>query len=101
LESLERILTGLRQLEPTESTQHHVTAIQALALASQLPLQDFLVQLEKYEASLGPFSDRGSFRTAGRKSQWAIVMGEKVEKLKACLTGNIVSINMLLQLHAR
>ncbi len=70
-------------------------------IACQMPLKEFLTQLEDHESSLSPFPNRFALRTAGRKIKWAIEMGPEVEKLRACLAANLLCINMLLQTHAQ
>jgi hypothetical protein len=69
LDTLYRTLQVLERLEPTEENASHVNAIRGMALACQLLLRDFLSKLEKYEASLGPFSTQHAFQAAGRKTQ--------------------------------
>jgi hypothetical protein len=56
LHGLKTALRHLEKIVPTEATASHVNAIRGMALACQLPLQDFLANFEKYEASLGPFA---------------------------------------------
>ena len=71
-----------------------------MALACQLPLRDFLIKLEKYESTLGPWTDRSGYRSAGRKARWAISFGAEVEKLRALVAAKQISINLLLATHA-
>jgi hypothetical protein len=96
LEALKNVLRHLETLEPTEDNIRHVNAIRGMALACQLPLRDFMVKIEKYEASLGPWSERTSFGSAGRKAKWAVSFTEEVEKLRALVAAKHISINLLL-----
>ena len=100
LESLKKVLQQLEAFEPTEDNARHVNAIRGMALACQLPLRDFMVKLEKYEASLGPFADRKSFRGVGRKARWATAFSADVEKLRAMVAAKNTSINLLLAMHS-
>lgn len=100
LEGLKKVLQQLEAFEPTEDNARHVNAIRGMALACQLPLRDFMVKLEKYEASLGPFADRKSFRGVGRKARWATAFSADVEKLRAMVAAKNTSINLLLAMHS-
>jgi hypothetical protein len=100
LNALHKVLRVLERLEPSEENANHINAIRGMALACQLPLREFLTKLERYEASLSPFSTQHPFRAAGRKTQWAVAMDGEVEKLRACMAAKVVSINILLQAHA-
>ena len=96
LKGLKHALQHLEALEPTEDNIRHVNAIRGMALACQLPLRDFMTELEKYETSLGPWSDRTSFRKAGRQTKWAVSFGQEVKKLRALVAAKLMSINLLL-----
>ncbi|KAL8792645.1 MAG: hypothetical protein Q9195_004773 [Heterodermia aff. obscurata] len=98
LKGLKHALQHLEALEPTEDNVGHVNAIRSMALACKLPLQEFMVKLEEYEVSLGPWAERRSFRGARRKTQWAISFRQEVEKLRALVAGKQISINLLLAL---
>ena len=67
-----------------------------MALACQLPLREFLVKLEKFEASLGPFSNSKWYHGVPKKSRWATSFAEEVEKLRALVAAKTVSITLLL-----
>lgn len=96
LKGLKYALQHLEALEPTEDNIGHVNAIRGMALACRLPLQEFMIKLEKYESSLGPWAERRSFRTAPRKAQWAISFRPEVEKLRTLVAAKQSSINLLL-----
>lgn len=104
LKSLKHALQRLSALEPTEDNVAHVNAIRGMALACQLPLQEFLKKLEKYEDSLGPWVEgpgmgRTAFRCAGRKARWAVSFSQEVEKLRTLVAAKQISINLLLAMH--
>ena len=96
LKGLKHALQHLEALEPTEDNIGHVNAIRGMALACRIPLQEFLVKLEQYELSLGPWAGRHSFRGVGRKTQWAISFRKEVEKVRAVVAAKQISINLLL-----
>ena len=96
LEGLKNILRHLERLEPTEDKVTHINAIRGMALACQLPLRDFMVRLEKYESTLGPFADKNSLRAMARKSKWAVVIAEEIDRLRAMLAAKNISLNLLL-----
>ena len=100
LKGLKHTLQHLEALEPTDDNLSHVNAIRGMALACQLPLRDFMTKLEKYEASLGPWESRSSFRTAGRKAKWAVSFVAEVEKLRAVVAAKQLSLNLLLTTHS-
>ncbi|KAF1976697.1 hypothetical protein BU23DRAFT_455393 [Bimuria novae-zelandiae CBS 107.79] len=101
LQALERTLRYLQSLQPTASNREHVNAIRGMALTCQIPLQEFLDRMHKYEASLGPFSalNRGSIKSIGRKSQWALFMSDEVAELRTVIGAKVLSINLLLATH--
>ncbi|PVH98987.1 hypothetical protein DM02DRAFT_469176, partial [Periconia macrospinosa] len=99
LSSLENILQRLAALEPTESNIDHVNAIRCMALACRLPLRQFMEKIGPYEAHLGSYAQR-SFRAAGKKVKWALIIEEEINKLRAVISAKVISINMLLALHA-
>ena len=100
LKALEDVLQHLRALEPTEDNLHHINAIRCMALACQLPLQDFLATIEKYESSLGPWSRRTALGSASLKVKWALSITEQVEKFRALVAAKNISINVLLATHS-
>lgn len=99
LKGLKNILRQLETLEPTEDNVTHINAIRGMALACQLPLRDFMDKLEEYESTLGPFADRRSLRTMARKSKWATVFADEVERLRAMVAAKNISLNLLLAMN--
>ena len=100
LKGLKHTLQHLEALEPTNDNLSHVNAIRGMALACQLPLRDFMTKLEKYEAFLGPWKSRSSFRAAGYKTKWAVSFAAEVEKLRIVVAAKQLSLNMLLATHS-
>ena len=99
LKGLKNILRQLETLQPTDDNVTHINAIRGMALACQLPLRDFMVKLEKYESTLGPFADKRSLRTMARKSKWAVVFADEVERLRAMVAAKNISLNLLLAMN--
>lgn len=99
LKGLKNILRHLETLKPTEDNVTHINAIRGMALACQLPLRDFMAKLEKYESTLGPFADKRSLRVMVRKSKWAVVFAEEVERLRAMVAAKNISLNLLLAMN--
>lgn len=100
LKGLEHALQQLEALEPTEDNISHVNAIRGMSLACRLPLREFMEKPERYESSLGPWTERTSFRSAGRKTRWAVSFGHEVERLRALVVAKLISINLLLATHS-
>ena len=100
LQGLEHALQNLESLQPTEDNIRHVNAIRAVTLACQLPLREFLAKLEKYEASLGPWTRQSTLRSVGRKTKWGVSFTQEVEKIRALVASKLININMMLATHA-
>lgn len=99
LENLQRTLQHLASIKPTEGNINHVNAIRGMALACQLPLQDFRAKLSKYEASLGPWASHSFLRNATRKAQWATAFSDDVKQLRALVAAKQITISLLLAAH--
>ncbi|KAL8858791.1 MAG: hypothetical protein Q9178_004708 [Gyalolechia marmorata] len=99
LNGLEHALQQLQALEPTEDNVGHVNAIRGMALACQIPLQEFMTKLDRYENSLGPWARRSSSGHFARKTRWAVSFSKEVEKLRAVVIGKQANIQLLLALH--
>lgn len=70
-----------------------------MALACQLPLRDFMVKLERYESTLGPFADNKSLRVMARKSKWAVIFSQEVERLRVMVSAKNISLSLLLAMN--
>src|SRR6202012_3012705 len=102
LRALQTTRERLSQLEPNSLTDEgQINAIRGVALACTIPLREFLDNLRKFEASMGPFSRPGrlSVTTATRKSQYALFFTDEVSKLRAKVAVKGISIIMLLVIH--
>jgi hypothetical protein len=79
----------------------HLNAIKGMALTCKVPLQEFLVKVEKYKAlkaeELSGF--RANVGIRGRKIQWAVKMKDEVEKFRAVVVSKVIAINLLIQMH--
>ncbi|KAJ9642361.1 hypothetical protein H2199_004741 [Coniosporium tulheliwenetii] len=99
LQQLQLILEQLQDLSPTSANSHsHLNAVKGMALAIQMPLQEFLTKIEKYNSSMCGTSSSSRWRTAPRKAQWAVLMQEEVCRFRAVITMKIVTISVLLAL---
>lgn len=96
LDSLQQTLETLKQIQVTGCATRHVKAVTGMALSCQVPLKEFYSKIEKYQATLGSGSSAGRFRSGGRKVQWAVLMNEEVVKIRAVITGKVVSVNLLM-----
>jgi hypothetical protein len=97
LESLDRVLQRIAGLKPT--TNHDsLNTIRALVLQCQLPLRQFLKEMQKFEIPLGAMSNRSACSSMSRKALWAMSVSKKVEKLKAAIGPQLATINALLEL---
>lgn len=96
LKSLEHIIQHLAALQPSEGNIQYVNAVRGMALACQIPLQDFMSKLAKYETSLGPFANHTATRGTRHKVKWALFFREEVDKLRALVTAKHISITLLL-----
>ncbi|CAG8954558.1 hypothetical protein HYFRA_00004475 [Hymenoscyphus fraxineus] len=81
LGALQKILSQLAALTPNEHNIHHVNAIRGMALACQVPLQEFLVKIEHYENPLGLWA-RTSLNVAAKKAKWAVFVAEDMMSRK-------------------
>ena len=100
LHGLQNVLIRLTAFEPTESNISHVNAIRRMGLACNLPLAEFLAKLERFDSAMAPQAAGLRMREAGRKTQWAVLMAEEVKKIRALISGKVISINLLLATHA-
>ena len=100
LKSLESTLQHLAALQPSEGNLNYVNAVRGMALACQLPLQDFMSKLAKYETSLGPFASPTSITGSRHRVKWALSFREEVDKLRALVTAKHISITLLLASHS-
>lgn len=96
LDSLKQTLELLSTLKASGACPEHVSAISGMALSCQIPLNNFLLKIKKYEPALGKSSHHKPVRASCRKVQWALSMTDEVRRLRAVITGKVMSINLLL-----
>ncbi|KAL3421762.1 hypothetical protein PVAG01_05918 [Phlyctema vagabunda] len=96
LEGLDRALKFVAAIQPDQSNLHHIDAIRGMALSCQIPLQQFLLKIQKYESYLGPFPASSSISRSTKKAKWAVYVAGQVESLRAVVAAKVVSINLLL-----
>lgn len=102
LQGLQNAFTRLAALEPTESNFQYVNAIRGAALASSLPLQDFLSKLEKFDDAMSPQPSRKPpvMSRVGRRAQYSLFIDDEIKNIRAIVYGNVIRINMMLATHA-
>lgn len=61
-------------------------------------LQEFSKLVSKFDAKLGAQAKSGWFRGAGRKTQWAIIQAQDVEKLRVKIGTQLSTLVALLQI---
>ncbi|OAL48500.1 hypothetical protein IQ07DRAFT_102796 [Pyrenochaeta sp. DS3sAY3a] len=98
LEGLDRALKAVAALKVNESNAAHANAIRGMALSCQIPLRQFLEGLQSYEPTLGSRASRVGARGAYKKTTWALIQPENVQKLRAVIGAKVTSINLLLNL---
>jgi hypothetical protein len=97
LEALDRALKSLESVKVAQHGQRRLDGIRALALACQLPLQEFLEKIEKFEDSLGSWSSKSrSFSAITLRLHWSVKYKHEAEALRARLTPKITTITLLL-----
>ncbi|KAF2650852.1 hypothetical protein K491DRAFT_696944 [Lophiostoma macrostomum CBS 122681] len=72
-----------------------------MALTCQIPLQDFLNGIQKFETPLGPFATlrKSSMRSTVYKTRWTLFMDGEIAKLRTNVGAKVLSINLLLATH--
>lgn len=58
-----------------------------------------MVKLERYESTLGPFADNKSLRVMARKSKWAVIFSQEVERLRVMVSAKNISLSLLLAMN--
>jgi len=101
LENLRGLLDQLRALEPSQDDAEFVNAVRAAAFAAQYPLNGFLEKLQKYDPALNPTHRTKLAGRAVRAVKWGVLVEDEVDKLRACLSGHVLSISLLMQLRER
>lgn len=97
LEALDRTLKCLEHLEVGEHGRRRLDGIRALALACQLPLQEFLKRIKKLENCLGSWNaNMHSFSAINRRLCWSAKYKDEAKALRARLAPNLATITVLL-----
>lgn len=96
LEALDRTLKSLERIEPAQHEQRQLDRIRALAWTCQLPLQEFLEKIEKFEDSLGSWNKSRSFSTFTQRLRWSTKYKDEAKALRARLAPNLATIRILL-----
>ncbi|KAJ9609755.1 Transcriptional regulatory protein sin3 [Cladophialophora chaetospira] len=97
LETLDRTLKALERLAPVTHDARRLSAIKALASTCQLPLQEFLTEIEKFEPSLGSWNARRrTFSSLAQRVQWSVKYRGAVQVLREKLAPNLATITLLL-----
>ncbi|TVY89992.1 hypothetical protein LAWI1_G005003, partial [Lachnellula willkommii] len=97
LEALDRALKQLHTLQPAKHELLQLNAIRAIALSCQLPLQEFLGKISKFEHRLGVTNARDQrFRGLHRRMQWRLAYKDDVKKLRSKLGSFFTTISLLL-----
>lgn len=99
LSSLQAALHHVDRLNSSNKQQPALEAIKRAALTRQLPLSNFLDQIQKYDGSLGAGKSKGLFRDMEKKSRWAFCKKKDARQLRNYLNVHIGSINMMLMTH--
>ena len=95
-----RTLQEADRLEPVHGLEATVEAIKATALSCQLPLQEFLESIKKYDESLALGRTAGIMKDVLCKVKWiASKKQEAAMRLQAEMAAYLGGINMLLGLY--
>lgn len=95
LDALVALLQRLQALHSIRPNLAPGNAIWALASECQLPIQDFLKRIEKFEKRLGKTSTN-SISGVPRKAKWALKVREEVKALRSSIGPQLTSISLLL-----
>jgi hypothetical protein len=73
-----------------------------MALTCQVPLRTFLGKIQKYNIIRDQTSKgfTATIKRSGRSVDWAIMMQDDVNNLRELIAAKLVTINILLNLHA-
>ena len=97
LEALDRTLKALENIKVAQHGKRRLDGIRALALACQLPLQEFLEKIEKFEESLGSWNTNNrSVLTIAHRLRWSMKYKDEAKALRARLAPNLATITVLL-----
>lgn len=95
LETLQQILQQIDQLQSTHPNPT-LDSVKYAALSCRHTLEQFLDKVQKYDHSLGVWSQPSKIRGAVDKLRWGIEEKDEVRKLQAYLNTHNAMINTLL-----
>lgn len=96
LHSLERALTEVKNLRVHPSQACQKIALEQAASQCQNCIETFLRENTKFQATLGVQSTASRWRANLHKFQWAVCKQDDVEKFRAEISGQVLSINTLI-----
>ena len=93
---LGRALSEINKLESSRSSLKHLEAIRAAVRACQLPLEEFLEKISKFESSLGTWETKDKrLRGLPRRLQFNMCFSDDVTELRGVLGSHISTITVL------
>jgi hypothetical protein len=99
-ESLNSALRHLDQLETaTPSISWTVLTIKCAALSCRHPLEAFLVEIKKYDKTLGLYGRANAIKAVTDKLRWTFGLSDEVRRLQTYLNVHVGTINILLAEH--
>ncbi len=99
LECLQKALVHLDRLQPQSNSQH-VDSIKYAALSCKRPLEEFLANLRRYEASLGPRATTGSsWKAPIDKVRFMAAQSDEIRKIQSYLSVHVGTLNIMLAEH--
>ena len=103
LETLQRSLKHAEALaaESDADNADRINQLRAAAFATSLTLQGFNRSLTKYESGLASGSSSHRIGRVARSVQFTMSMDQEVDRLHLYITGQMVSINHILQMIER
>ncbi|KAJ8116256.1 hypothetical protein OPT61_g2286 [Boeremia exigua] len=99
LKLLDTALRHLDRLEDSTGSSTTIHSIKCAALSCRYPLEKFLAEIKKYDASLGVQSQFGLARSTKRKIQWTFARKDDIKRLQLYLHTHMGTINILLLHH--
>jgi hypothetical protein len=100
LESLDRILRHVHQLELKAGLSHVLGLITLEVRSCRIPLDELLLNIRKYERTLGQRSAANIIRATADKLLWTFLRKDDIKKLEASIDQHVNNINMLLTEYA-
>lgn len=87
----------LHSLKPAKHELQHLTSIRATVLACQMPLNDFLAKISKFEGKMGTSQGASHrFSSLPRRVQFKVLFKEDIKQLRSTMASHVCTINNLL-----